>query len=454
MTADISSSKTTTIKNNYYPNSIKKESKSANSNPSVTNDSKTVTYMVGATLLSAVIALGILGHKNVLKQLKSVKEGVADNIKNVEKNTEKKVEVSVAKDVEEKTAKKVEINIAKDTELNAAKETEINIAKDTEEAEIVCSNLNKESEPIKQQEQVIVKETQDVTDKEHQKILQRAQKEFENEKEINRAIERENAYFKKDLEMRQNTFVDAYNFYEGGAQIKSLLKLNNLNDAILGRSYKIITRKVSGKTMFCVEKADGSIIVPSPNGISIYKPKNKINPNSSITGDTKYKRTAKYMGTINGVVKTHYGQNARRVEVDKKYGEMIITKNGYKYYYNIKNRKLLDVKKLEKDGKPVNLESYKKPKGSGLGTKDDTPEIILVELEGGGTAELYKMPDGRILTPLEFHFPGSARAQMDIECYSRGRALDEWLGINKAKRHTNHESKRETSCKEVEYEYE
>ena len=62
------------------------------------------------------------------------------------------------------------------------------------------------------------------------------------------------------------------------------------------------------------------------------------------------------------------------------------------------------------------MKSYNPAKSSKSGG-DDTPEIILIKLRGGGTAQLYKMPSGEILTPFEFHFPGAARAQKDFQQY-------------------------------------
>ncbi len=125
----------------------------------------------------------------------------------------------------------------------------------------------------------------------------------------------------------------------------------------------------------------------------------------------------KFEYTSNGIIrKTHYGKNPRIIEVDKKLGEFSIEKDGYKYYYSINGRELLDIKEIEKGGKPIELGTYTPPK-KGSNDGDDTPEIILIKLRGGKTAQLYKMPNGKILTPFEFHFPGAAKARKDAQEY-------------------------------------
>ncbi len=125
----------------------------------------------------------------------------------------------------------------------------------------------------------------------------------------------------------------------------------------------------------------------------------------------------KFEYTPNGIIrKTHYGKNPRIIEVDKKLGEFSIEKDGYKYYYSINGRELLDIKEIKKGGKLIELGNYKPPK-KGSNDGDDTPEIILIKLRGGKTAQLYKMPNGKILTPFEFHFPGAAKARKDTQEY-------------------------------------
>ena len=172
-----------------------------------------------------------------------------------------------------------------------------------------------------------------------------------------------------------------------------------------------------------IQRADGSILVPSSANMKLYDDSLLLNhykvskePDikyfKEINGE-KYKLVDKYKITPNGIIK--YRKNST-IEIDKKAGEIIITKGDYKYYYSIKDRELLDIKKIEPSGKPVDLKSYNPAKSSKSGG-DDTPEIILIKLRGGGTAQLYKMPSGEILTPFEFHFPGAARAQKDFQQY-------------------------------------
>lgn len=214
---------------------------------------------------------------------------------------------------------------------------------------------------------------------------------------------------KQNISMYEKTCIDE--FKNELADLLPTLKL--------GKKDKFVyVPQISEKGDVYIQKADGSVIINEGKGFSRRKPKSEgddfINLDDKPINGKEYVKTATYTPTENGIIKTHHGKNVRTVEVDKKHGEIIISKDGYKYYYSIKGRELLDIKKIEQ-GKPVTLKSYNPPKAGKPG--DDTPEIILIKLRGGGTAKLYKMPNGEILTSKEFHFPGSARQEKDFQRY-------------------------------------
>jgi len=283
---------------------------------------------------------------------------------------------------------------------------------------------------------------------ERQKVLQKAQKEIESEKQIRIAIEKEDKYFNKTYQKINKSArhsAEAFEEFEAkkanNQQYVANLKkskysktpvsseiiearlnpknpeLEALNDqyrtivgdeaarreqAYIDKTYnsvnksarisarvfeemddfrekfsKIIpTLKLGKKDKIgydcCpfIQRANGTTYVAEPNTTPILR---------ILRTDMDDEPIALYEQTANGFKKTHHGNNARIIEIDKEHDKIIITKNGYKYYYSLQGRKLLDIKVVELE-KP-----YKYSRN-----KANKPKLVQVQLVGGGIEVLKK----------------------------------------------------------------
>ena len=170
-----------------------------------------------------------------------------------------------------------------------------------------------------------------------------------------------------------------------------------------------------------IKKADGSILRPVHQGLEKLKPVKDGEEVAerflrTIQGK-KYKIVSEYKATFKGnerlIKKTYYNNNPedavdKSVLIDTKRGEFIVNKDGYNYYFTIKDHKLLDIKKGHEVGysSTIKGDTYK-PGKPPTDSKGGKPKVLLLQLVNGGQVEIYQMPNGTLIFPEDFHFPGS-----------------------------------------------
>ena len=176
---------------------------------------------------------------------------------------------------------------------------------------------------------------------------------------------------------------------------------------------------ISSKGYAYIKKADGTILRPIEQGLERLKPVNagEVVPDKlSVKFQGKqYKLVSEYKAIYkkgDRLIKKKYYDNdgtvAKSVMIDSKRGEFIVNKDGYNYYYTIKDHKLLDIKKGHEVGysSTIKGDTYK-PGKPPTDSKGGKPKVLLLQLVNGGQVEIYQMPNGTLIFPEDFHFPGS-----------------------------------------------